>query len=341
MRKLIFAAAAAAVLALSACTPAALAASTAATAGEDIKPVSVEEYTWGDFDVLRVKKVYQLAVSEDPRRIPTEDFIRGGYRYSLIDLTMKNEIGVDTKEYTETVTMDTKTGDTTEAMKLLDAQKEVQTEDGYSGTLILDHTSVKVSVKGYKTTTKNITAERTYSKLADADLDLIPKTVTENGNSLTLNDAQWTSETDEDGNLRFTATAVYTGTATSRYATGYVLTANYTGNVVKTNCELITYTAIFEGEKLPKEPEPVLNPPMPEETAETTDSGPSSDAATESDGAAVMADTALPDDAAEQRLYLDGEHYLAAGICVIAIGAMAVSMIYVSRRKKKGANTGT
>ena len=74
---------------------------------------------------------------------------------------------------------------------------------------------------------------------------------------------------------------------------------------------------------------------MPEETAETTDSGPSSDTATESDGAA------LPADAAEQRLYLDGEHYLAAGICVIAIGAMAVSMIYVSRRKKKGANTGT
>lgn len=172
MRKIVFALFWAAVLALSACAPPALAAS------EEIRPVSVEEY--GNADAPRIKRVYQLAVSEDPKRIPTEDLIRDGYLYSLMDLTMKNEIGVDTKECTETVTMDTKTGDTAEAIKLLDAQKEVTTEDGYHGTLILDHTSVKVSVKGYKTNTKNITAERTYSKLLDADLDLIPKTISEN-----------------------------------------------------------------------------------------------------------------------------------------------------------------
>ena len=36
-------------------------------------PISVEEYTYGDFDELRINKVYQLSLSDDPSLIPTED----------------------------------------------------------------------------------------------------------------------------------------------------------------------------------------------------------------------------------------------------------------------------
>ena len=92
-----------------------------------------------------------------------------------------------------------------------------------------------------------------------------PKTITENENPLTLNDAQWESVTDDEGNLRFTATAQYTGTATSRVATGYVVTADYTGHVVKMNCQMITYRVTFTGTEIPKEPEPE---PEPEAKAE-------------------------------------------------------------------------
>ena len=45
--------------------------------------------------------------------------------------------------------------------------------------------------------------------------------------------------------VRYTATASYTGSVTSRYATGYTVTADHTGEVAKTNCEIVTYTAIF------------------------------------------------------------------------------------------------
>ncbi|MFR1618269.1 MAG: hypothetical protein ACLSUM_13295 [Dysosmobacter welbionis] len=44
---------------------------------------------------------------------------------------------------------------------------------------------------------------------------------------------------------RYTATASYTGTSSSRYATGYTVTADYTGEVAKPNCDVVTYTAIF------------------------------------------------------------------------------------------------
>ena len=231
-------------------------------------PVSVEEYTEDGTNALRIKKVYQLSLSDDPAGIPTVSFERDGVTYELLDLTQKNEIGVDTQEYTETVTQDSNTGDMAAVLKQLDAQKDVVTDEGYSGILLLDHTTVNVKAKGYNTSTKNLSATRTYPNLSDADLSLVPKTTSDGGKTLTLNNVQWSNG--EDGH--FTATATYTGTVSSRYATGYVVTANYTGQVSKTDCEIVTYTAIF-GAVRPSEPEPEIIPeaePEKEQEAERT-----------------------------------------------------------------------
>ena len=238
-------------LALGALSPPALAAQNSKTH----YPVSVEEYTEDGTDALRVKKVYQLSLSDDPAGIPIDDFERDGVLYQLLDLTMKNEIGVDTQDYTETVTQDSATGDMAAVLKQLDAQKDVITDEGYAGVLLLDHTTVNIKAKGYNTSTKTLSASRTYPNLSDADLSLVPKTVNENGRTLTLNNVQWSNSYDEGGIQHFTASATYTGTAASRYATGYTVTADYTGQVSKTDSQIVTYTAIF-GAVSPNDPEP-------------------------------------------------------------------------------------
>lgn len=240
-----------------------------ALAAEQHYPTSVEEYTYGPLDEPRINKVYQLSLSDDPSGIPTEDFDRNGRRYYLLDLTRQDEVGVDTQAYTETITMDSETGELSAALKLLDGEMEVTTEDGYTGTLILDHTSVKVEVKGYKTSARNLSATRTYPSLSDADLSLIPKTITDSGKTLTLADVQWAS----DG-AYYTATAQYTGTASSRYATGYTVTANYTGQVAKMNCEVVTYTAIFGSEELPAADAPSELTTLPDSTDQTEPEAP-------------------------------------------------------------------
>lgn len=224
-----------------------------ALAAETQYPISVEEYTEGSFDELRIKKVYQLSLSDDPAGIPTEDFERNGYTFHLLDLIRADEVGVDTQTHTETVTMDSTTGELSEVLKQLEGQKDFTTKDGYSGVLLLDHTSVKVEVKGYNSKTSNLSATRSYPNLSDADLSLVPKTITNSGKTLTLADVQWSSTMAEDGEgtvQRYTATAFYTGTSTSKYATGYTVTANYTGELSKTDCKVVTYTAIFGGEEM-------------------------------------------------------------------------------------------
>ena len=45
--------------------------------------------------------------------------------------------------------------------------------------------------------------------------------------------------------IRYTAVASYTGTATSKYATGYTVTADYKGDVTRTSCDTVIYTAVF------------------------------------------------------------------------------------------------
>ena len=204
-------------------------------------PTSVEEYMEGDSP--RIKKVYQLSLADDPSQIPTEDFERDGRLYYLLDMTRKDEVGVDIQTITQTKTLASETNDMEQILQSLEPQMEVTTEDGYTGTLTLDHTTVKVAADGYATRTKDLSATRTYPNLSE-------------GKSLTLADVQWaeTSEAGADGAVtRYTATAKYTGTTSSTYATGYTVTADYTGQVSKTNCSVLTYTAIFGSMEIPAE----------------------------------------------------------------------------------------
>ena len=218
-------------------------------------PVSVEEYTYGDFDELRINKTYQLSLSDDPSLIPTEDFVRNGRRYYLLDMTRKDEVGVDIQTHTEAVTQASDTNNLETILQRLDAEMEVTTEDGYVGILRLDHTSVQVTTDGYATKTSTLTASRSYPNLSEADTSLIPKSIEDKGKTLTLGDVKWSETADVDGEgnpvTRYTATASYTGTSTSRYATGYTVSASYTGEVSKPNCAVVTYTAIFGSEKAP------------------------------------------------------------------------------------------
>ncbi len=241
----------AAVLTLCMASPCALAADRSAAC---YYPVEVESYTAGDFDQPRIRKVYQLSLSDDPAGIPTEDFEEYGMTFHFIEMTRKTEVGVDTQPLTKTVTTDSDTGDLGEILKQLDPEIEAETEDGYAGVLKLDYNSVKAEAKGYKTATRSLSASRTYPNLSDADLSLVPKTVTEGGRTLNLADVKWSSSTDMEGEeavTRYTATASYTGSVSSRYCTGYTVTADYTGEVAKTSCEIVTYTAIFGCSEVP------------------------------------------------------------------------------------------
>ena len=103
---------------------------------------------------------------------------------------------------------------------------------------------------------RNLTsATQVLLNLANQDTSNIPKTIQDNGRTLTLQTINW--QTDNTATLdgyalgdRFTAVATYTGSATSSYVKGYTVTADYTGTVGKINLDRVRYVAIFEGTPL-------------------------------------------------------------------------------------------
>lgn len=136
-------------------------------------PTEVNEYASGE--EMRLERTYCLSPTDDPASIPVGDFDREGWHYTLLDVTRQENSKSDEKDYAETYTLNMDTKDMEKIMPQLAAERTVTTEDGYTGTLVLDTSSIKVEAAGYNTSTKTVTATRTYPNLSDADISFVPQ----------------------------------------------------------------------------------------------------------------------------------------------------------------------
>lgn len=138
-----------------------------------VYPIEVHSSESGG--VYRLEKVYCLGTKDDPAAIPTQSFEREGRHYELLDLLKADQTETDTQEHIEIITLESSTKDMSEIIKVIEPVMEVTTEDGYTGTLTADYTTIQVEASGYKNRSRTVTAERTYPNLSDADVSLIPK----------------------------------------------------------------------------------------------------------------------------------------------------------------------
>ena len=201
-----------------------------------------------------IEQIYELNHDQEPSDKICEDFVQDVYYYTLESITKNTDFTVDKKEHRETVTVESKSKNIGDIMPLLAKTKAVTTADGYSGTLNLDESSITVEAKGYKSGSKTVRASRTYPNLLNADLAYIPKSITENGTELELADVNWQKDLtynpdDYAIGERYLAEAVYQGTKKYSYVTGYVVTAEYTGEVAKETAQKDIYTLTFVGER--------------------------------------------------------------------------------------------
>ena len=148
-------------------------------------------------DGTEIRKYYDLGPEEDPAGIPRSDFEQDGFRYTLIDLLKQELPENESRQHTETVSLESKSKDMESVLALLPQEKEFITEDGLSGVLTLQLDTVQVEVAGYGSSTREVSATRSYPNLASQDTANIPKTIEDNGRTLTLQNISWqTDKTD-------------------------------------------------------------------------------------------------------------------------------------------------
>ncbi|MCL2775988.1 MAG: hypothetical protein FWD71_21985, partial [Oscillospiraceae bacterium] len=150
---------------------------------------------------------------------------------------------------------DSQTKDFASILKLLPLTKEYN-NDGFTGTLTLDVSSITVEQAGTRSVAYTISETREYPCLSSNDSSFVPKTITDkSGRTLTLSNVSWQVQSsmpidyDSIPDI-YMATATYTGTAYKSVVTGYVVTAQYNGIVSKTITSKATYTAIFVGTQI-------------------------------------------------------------------------------------------
>ena len=211
-------------------------------------------------DGTELKKIYDLSPEDDPAGIPRSNFQQDGFQYNLTDLLKQELPENESRQHTEHVSIESAKKDMESVLALLPQEREFITDDGLMGTLTLRLDTVQVEPSGYGSSTKQLSVKRSYPNLAEQDTQYIPKSIEDNGKTLTLSDIQW--QTDNTANMdgyavadRYTAVATYTGNATSSYVKGYTVTADYTGTVSRIALNRVRYVAIFEGTPIqPAEP---------------------------------------------------------------------------------------
>lgn len=212
-------------------------------------PVSIDESTKNG--IRTITKSYELNQNDDVTAISKEGFEQNGGFFIFKDMVKTELPQVERKEYAEKVVISSKSNKMNDILPLLEEEKQVVTEDGFSGTAKLDLSDLKIEGAGYGTSTKTVSTTRTYPNLDSADTQYIPKTTVENGKTLELSGIHWQSGNTQNINDtaitdRYTAVATYTGTVSNSYVKGYTVTAEYKGTVSKMNTDKVLYTAIFE-----------------------------------------------------------------------------------------------
>ena len=245
----------------------------------ELYPVSVwENLDGGRREIIRT---YELGDDERPENISREPFTRDGWLYELAEITKRETANADARNHSERVTVDTATNEMAAIIALLEPSMDYKSDDGYSGVLQLDISSIKVESAGTKSSSFAVTATREYPHLSSNDSSLIPKTITENSRTLELSGIDWrvqnyTTIDYEKIPDAYTAVATYSGTGWRTITVGYVTTAEYSGSVSKILSGRTVYSAYFIGSpaQTETENEAETNPSQTEPPSEAPDAIP-------------------------------------------------------------------
>ena len=196
-------------------------------------------------------KTYTLPPGADPQQLIEEPFDQEGWHYTFAEIVKEENQVSDRKYHTETVTLETDTKDLGKILEQLETTLDY--DDGtYSGVLTLDHTAIRTEAAGYTSQARNVTATKTIGPLDRNDMSYVPATTVKDGVTLNLSNVDWqVIGTDLVGDTlspsSYQAVATYSGKSYHKVATGYVTSADYVGEVTRSDVESVTYKVTYLG----------------------------------------------------------------------------------------------
>ena len=198
-------------------------------------------------------KVYTVSPGTDPATLIGDPFDYEGFHYTYAAITKQENRLEETLPRAETVTVNTTKNDLSEILATL--APTIEYKDGtYAGTLRLDHTSLHTEAAGYARKSYTVSETKSIGNLSSNDMSYVPSTTVKNGMTLNLANVEWQVQSTAlvDDVLvpsQYQAVATYSSRASYQAATGYITTAEYTGQIACSAVDSITYTVTYLGTK--------------------------------------------------------------------------------------------
>ena len=138
----------------------------------------------------QIVKTYTLSPEVDPETLKGVPFDYEGYHYTWAYTTKEETPREDTREASETVTVETSSKDMNKILAALAPTMDY--DDGqYTGTLVLDHTTISTKAAGYTTKYGTVTDTKVIKNLDRNDMSYVPSTTVKDGSTLTLVNVEW------------------------------------------------------------------------------------------------------------------------------------------------------
>ena len=170
--------------------------------------------------------------------------------YELKNVDRVDNFKTLTKEQETIVERVTNTNNLEKVISLFNETKDFE-DDGYTGTLVRDNSTLKVQIKDSYQEEYKVYLQKSYDNVPSNELNDIPKEIKENGTTYYLVNPVWNiAETEMVSNnevpVKYNGTMYYEGIKTKTIITSYLATIKYTGTLEKQVPDTTTFTAKYE-----------------------------------------------------------------------------------------------
>lgn len=170
--------------------------------------------------------------------------------YELKNVDRVDNFKTLTKEQETIEERVTNTNNLDKVISLFNETKDFE-DDGYTGTLVRDNSTLKVQIKDSYQEEYKVYLQKSYDNVSSNELNDIPKEIKENGTTYYLVNPVWNiAETEMVANnevpVKYNGTMYYEGVKTKTIITSYLATVKYSGTLEKQVPDTTTFIVEYE-----------------------------------------------------------------------------------------------
>lgn len=203
-----------------------------------------------DLQILKREHIVDYKIADEFYKSIDKTVVEDKICYELKNINRVDNFKTLTKEQETIEERVTNTNNLEKVISLFNETKDFE-DDGYTGTLVRDNSTLKVQIKDSYQEEYKVYLQKSYNNVPSNELNDIPKEIKENGTTYYLVNPVWNiAETEVVSNsevpVKYNGTMYYEGVKTKTIITSYLATIKYTGTLEKQVPDTTTFTAEYE-----------------------------------------------------------------------------------------------